>query len=711
MQGLVRGSGTAGIAALISVLTALAPAAKGHEAPTDLLAHFTFDDTLADASGNGFDGEAITGDDRPGSPVFVDGKYGQALWFEGAQAVLVPLDLHRDEYPTVTITGWVHLRNDDAGGVLVGTGSGDGPKIQITGDDIFAEHAGGRNQANNALRPGRWFFFAGTWDYDAGTVRLNWRARSQQESFDPTDLDAPAPDLFIGALNERLGVAARELRLDDIRIYARALTAEELVGLRLGPAGDQDTGPIRQAYPESGSGLSGERVTDDIADALGVENITTGQPDPEEADRGERRVVVFDGSRSGNRRTRYTLTTTGEIRKAEGDIGGFDATINDNDEISGNTASGLVGAGVDAYYVYGEIRMASLADFEVADVYVDGQRLTHRVVFDGTKGDGRTRYKLFTTRELIQAEGELDGMAVTINPDDTLDGTGTNAQGYVGSARDGYLVFGEIGEILIDDPTALGVVIDGIPLPRFPFDEGDSGRVTVSQPAGPGQTIVASGGARGSLEVEPTDEHALHVEIDTGSRTLSDVAGSDLDERLGEYRPRGDYIKADLVDHAMHTLTLLEEQDRPCEVIVGGYTRGVNRFGARNVETARSEVCEGDGGNERSRKSVSLSSVNGVIRQLRVCRPEPPGNVEPQWPKARIKGMQVRGETLDADGRLTGVRESNKYQRSNCDVWDDRYVSCPSGYVATGVRQHVHEQSGGKYSVGGVQLICRRVKD
>jgi hypothetical protein len=64
---------------------------------------------------------------------------------------------------------------------------------------------------------------------------------------------------------------------------------------------------------------------------------------------------------------------TGEIQKAEGDIEGHPATINDEASIDGEIATGRVRSGIDAYYVYGEIRTIALGDPAAASVYVDGE--------------------------------------------------------------------------------------------------------------------------------------------------------------------------------------------------------------------------------------------------------------------------------------------------------------------------------------------------
>lgn len=114
-----------------------------------------------------------------------------------------------------------------------------------------------------------------------------------------------------------------------------------------------------------------EAIPENTADTFGVEDLNR---DELGADIGaERSVVVIDASESSDP-TRYTIEVTGEIRTAEGDIAGFPVTINDEAAIDGEIATGRIESTVDAYYVYGEIRRIAVADPDVTEVWVDGER-------------------------------------------------------------------------------------------------------------------------------------------------------------------------------------------------------------------------------------------------------------------------------------------------------------------------------------------------
>lgn len=439
--------------ALFAILLGVSPLAAAHEPPSGLLAHFTFDGTLADATANGLAGQAIGKEDEPVKAQFAEGKFGQALRLSGKSAVLVPLDLHFEQYPEVTVTGWVYLQNREARGVLIGTGAGDGPQLRVNGESLYGLHPGGRAVANKVLREGRWHFFAGTWDYRSGTMRLNWRARSKQEPFKTENLDPPGQDIFIGALNDRLGRAAKGLLIDDVRVYGRMLSADELVGLRLGPPGEsaivrkkpgrskfdsEETGVMPMPYADSAEAPT-ERWQDDPlatpgADADDTDTVisdlpTASEPAPAamsrpnepgidefDADnytppRGDpQHIVLIDGA-GGSGRTRYTLIATDAVEKADGTFFGIQATINDNDLIEGRSASGVVGTAADAYYVFGDVQEITLEDSAAAEVYIDGALIAEFTVDETGSEPVTIRQPLEKEAESTQPESVPDRLS------------------------------------------------------------------------------------------------------------------------------------------------------------------------------------------------------------------------------------------------------------------------------------------------------------
>ncbi|WP_405231120.1 zinc metalloprotease [Lentisalinibacter salinarum] len=170
-------------------------------------------------------------------------------------------------------------------------------------------------------------------------------------------------------------------------------------------------------------------------------------------------TVVIDGS-GGPGRTRYALGASDRLEKLAGDVGGFTATINDNDYVvDGKRATGIVGSAVDAYRVSGDLLYVELEDPAAATVYIDRQPIRHRVVIDGSRKPGRTSYRILATGGLHKVDGKIDGFDATINSNDRI--RRNEAAGLVGSAIDGYYVFGRIEGITLDDPGAADVYVDG----------------------------------------------------------------------------------------------------------------------------------------------------------------------------------------------------------------------------------------------------------
>lgn len=359
---------------------------RAHEPPSGLLAHFPFDGDLADATGNGFSAETIGRGDEPPAPLrTAEGRFGTALAFDGTSALRVPLDLHFELYPQITVTGWVYREREDSRGTLIGTGRGHGPEVTLVKGDMFSPHSNGRHLAHDAIREGRWYFFAATWDYQSGLQRLNWRARSSEEAFDVTDLKAPAQDLWIGARNDRSSFA-EALRIDDVRIYGRVLSEQEIVGLRLGPddtrvatGSREGNRPAESIHDRIGRVPdSAEQRAQSIGDDLDA--IADGaQSAGSDAQAGQndtvsRHSVVIDGSAQPGR-TRYTIRASGRIEAVDGQLDGFEVTRNANDEVLDGVATGIVGSASDGFHVYGDIDGISLDDPTAADVYIDGQPL------------------------------------------------------------------------------------------------------------------------------------------------------------------------------------------------------------------------------------------------------------------------------------------------------------------------------------------------
>jgi len=199
-------------------------------------AYYRFDGDLSDATGNGHDGTMISAGGGPAGAAFGEGIEGRSLHLDGTAAMRAYLDLNADLCPQVTITGWIRVEANDitATQYLISTGDGSGPGLRSNGTTAVLEGTGNGLAQRSAIRDGRaWFFFAGVWDYGAGTYRFQFRERTI--SGELADSRYPAEDAFwVGAYNDRMDYAMKGAYLDELRVIGRALSPAEISKLRGG---------------------------------------------------------------------------------------------------------------------------------------------------------------------------------------------------------------------------------------------------------------------------------------------------------------------------------------------------------------------------------------------------------------------------------------------------------------------------------------------
>ena len=219
--------------AIVSTLLASAPALAG---PCD--AYFTFDGNLQDSGGNGYHGVTINteGGGGAGKVSYVDGRFGQALKLDGTAAMRALMDLHYDACPQVTITAWVQFTGSEAKGAqyLVSTGGGSGPGVRLSGSTMVLNGTANGISRQKGIRPNAgWTFVAGVYDYAKKEYTLYVRARSDTKKLSD-NVRPPEDSLWVGAFNDKGSYAAKEFLVDDLRIYGRALSAEDIATVRTG---------------------------------------------------------------------------------------------------------------------------------------------------------------------------------------------------------------------------------------------------------------------------------------------------------------------------------------------------------------------------------------------------------------------------------------------------------------------------------------------
>ncbi|NGX16323.1 LamG domain-containing protein [Wenzhouxiangella sp. XN24] len=219
-------------------------------------AYFPFDGSLADASGNGFDGRMLGQDGAAATPRFVEGRSGQALAFDGTSAMRVLMDLHYEGCPQVSFTAWIRFDGPLPKGnqVILATG-GSGPGLRAAGSTLSLNGTANGLSARSAVsRDSGWMFVAGVYDYANNTYSLHWRNRSAEGTLSQ-HRRPPEEAVWVGAMNDRLTNAASSIVIDDLRIFGATLRPEDIRALA------RDTRVVRRTGPTSteGTALPGDQ--------------------------------------------------------------------------------------------------------------------------------------------------------------------------------------------------------------------------------------------------------------------------------------------------------------------------------------------------------------------------------------------------------------------------------------------------------------------
>jgi predicted ribosomally synthesized peptide with SipW-like signal peptide len=197
-----------------------------------LEAYYPLDGTADDASGNGYDG-AITGDVS-----FASGQVGQAASFDGDGDYLDMGDIDVDTTDGLTVSTWAYLAShNSAGETLVGKydatddtewllwvrGSGDVTFLVVQDDDNYWS-------GSTEFPTGEWHHVAGV--YDRSSVELYFDGTRIGSGAALTG-DVDETDVPVRMGYGWLGTGVRDFDglIDDVRIYARALSASEVQDL------------------------------------------------------------------------------------------------------------------------------------------------------------------------------------------------------------------------------------------------------------------------------------------------------------------------------------------------------------------------------------------------------------------------------------------------------------------------------------------------
>lgn len=198
-------------------------------------AGFNFDGNLNDVSGNAQIGEIVGKGGIPGQPVYVDGRHGKALRFDGTTAMRISTDIHYDACPRITMTAWVNIdgASSTRNQTILSTGNGSSPGLRVAGTNLAMSGPGnGIHQQRGIRLNGGWQFVAAVYDFENDTYTLHWGGRNSKPQSMRGLRYEPDSAIWVGAFNDNLASAATEVSIDDVRIIGRALSPEEINQLR-----------------------------------------------------------------------------------------------------------------------------------------------------------------------------------------------------------------------------------------------------------------------------------------------------------------------------------------------------------------------------------------------------------------------------------------------------------------------------------------------
>ena len=205
---------------------------RHNDGETDLLAYYPFEGSADDVSGSGYDG-SITN-----QGTYVSGRSGQAVSFDGSGGyVNVPDSDGLDDFSALTVSTWFRL--DGVGGAAnTLVRKNDAYLLQRTSGDYisFAVWDGGladwkavRTRVFDANDYGTWHHVAGVFEPDGQTYTLYLDgAEVDSATTSATAVAESSAPLTIGGLEDQFSVDGA---LDDVRIYARALSGAEIQSL------------------------------------------------------------------------------------------------------------------------------------------------------------------------------------------------------------------------------------------------------------------------------------------------------------------------------------------------------------------------------------------------------------------------------------------------------------------------------------------------
>ncbi len=204
-----------------------------------LMAHYNFDEgqgtTAADSSGNGNDGTLVN------RPTWATGKMGNyALQFDGVDDYVEVPDSATLDPGYMTFSMWFNPKSfaDNAGLIVKGDNENRQYWVWIYQGNLSLEiNDGGFHNHIYPLQKNTWYFLAVTYDGSSIATYINGALVSAIPQSTGPILDDDGP-LYIGTLP---GFVTFDGTIDDVKIWNRALSAQEVLDLNNQEAGSSES--------------------------------------------------------------------------------------------------------------------------------------------------------------------------------------------------------------------------------------------------------------------------------------------------------------------------------------------------------------------------------------------------------------------------------------------------------------------------------------
>ncbi|PQA89607.1 LamG domain-containing protein [Hyphococcus luteus] len=708
-------------AVLIAVFAVMASVSKAQ----DLLLHFPME-SADDGLGKPYS--------REGGAVAVPGKVGKALSFDREAVLALPFNLDHQDYPQVTVTAWVKQEDGASGSRTVfHSGSTAGLSLAVNGGTLAMRTGGpGVSYSGDKVPNGEWVFVAAVLDTGAGIARLhqndgpptikdglNINTKEPRKFLDPDDPEAgKTPYVFVGGNDFKTYYGTtRDLAIDDVRVYASALSPDLIDGLRQGAGKQRRTVsqiPEGIANPEIGRPRNAPDLDPDASsgDAQTAEAIgETEKNDAGEEESGNlgkrpgRTVEPLPGDQFDPRflpgdqfNCREITVDEREFAKLPGDQ--FDSALLPGDQFD---PAALPGDQFVCSRLPGDqFENTQLPGDQFACRRLPGDQFECKALpgdqFDRADLPGDQFRCGALPGDQFETSTSVDRFACVSQgdrqfPDDpplkkSSGATGMTQQGErsVGQVPDD-MKNTDIGapsqapELEPTDERSVGHIPDEIENP-------DLSRLPTGAPDPQYDSPEAAEEAAREREeaeaaAEEARDHQQGLEAAGKPRPVGEPKFSGLTGYEGE-----DTIRMDLRNEFLNHISWWERTNRPCRIglNIGRQTRGCGSY------------------SEHSHKQVSLNQdpqdLFG-IGSIEVCSSFN-GN-------KRMKGLRISGDKINKDGSTTYWPNVHTDTRPNCGEWH-KAVLCPSDTLATGLIVHWNEHGlMSTKEIVGLQLICREI--